>query len=181
MEDIRKHTSLIQLRNQFFYVFGIVPLEYYGVVGDGITDNRLQLQQAINDAIVNNIKYIFVPKGEFYYSNSLRDADQIIWIGNSVEAYIEGIDIRQFPDLWNESQAAVAGILPIGSVILYAGTTIPDGFLACDGSTLNREDYSSLFDIIGTPEEKADPTGTTFVLPTATSTIARLQYIIRAR
>lgn len=181
MEDIRRHTSLIQLRNDFFYTFGIVPLEYYNVIGDGITDNRLQLQQAINDAIINKIKYIFVPKGEYYYSNSLRDAEQIIWVGNSAEAYIEGVEIKQFPDLWNESQANAAGLIPIGSVILYAGTTMPEGYLLCDGSTKSREEYSSLFEIIGTPEEKADPEGTTFTLPTATSTIDRLQYIIRAK
>lgn len=62
MSDIRRDMSVTQLKNMFFYTFGIVPLCYYNVVGDGVTDNRLQLQQAINDAVANGIKYIFVEK-----------------------------------------------------------------------------------------------------------------------
>lgn len=62
MSDIKRDMNITQLKNMFFYVFGIVPLSYYNVVGDGITDNRLQIQQAINDAVAENIKYIFVEK-----------------------------------------------------------------------------------------------------------------------
>ena len=57
-----------ELRDMFFYVFGIVPLQNYNVVGDGMTDNRLGIQQAIYDAISVGAKYIFVPKGNYYYS-----------------------------------------------------------------------------------------------------------------
>lgn len=109
MSDIHRDIQITQLKNMFFYTFGIVPLDYYNVVGDGITDNRLQIQQAINDAIANNIKYIFVTKGEYYYSNSLRDTDKVTFIGNSVETFIEGIEIMQFPD----NQVPVNGIILI--------------------------------------------------------------------
>lgn len=109
MSDIHRDIQITELKNMFFYTFGIIPLDYYKVVGDGITDNRLQIQQAINDAVTNNIKYIFVTKGEYYYSNSLRDADKVTFIGNSVEAFIEGIEIMQFPD--NQ--------VPVGGIILY--------------------------------------------------------------
>lgn len=51
-----------ELKNLFFYTFGIVPLQNYNVIGDGITDNRLGIQQAIYDAIEVGTKYIFVPK-----------------------------------------------------------------------------------------------------------------------
>lgn len=181
MEDIRKHTSLLQLKNMFFYTFGIIPLDYYNARGDGITDNRLQLQQAINDAITAGIKYIFVPKGEYYYSNNLNRKDEVIWIGNNADSSIAGVTIRQFPDLWNESQAIANSLNPIGTIVLHAGEAIPENYLECNGATLNRVEYSSLFEAIGTADEKSNIEGTTFVLPTATSTIARTKYIIRAR
>lgn len=62
MENLKTNTTLMQLKNTFFYTFGIIPFDYYNPIGDGITDNRKQLQQAIYDAISNNIKYVFVTK-----------------------------------------------------------------------------------------------------------------------
>lgn len=125
MSDIKRDIKITELKNMFFYTFGIVPLDYYNVVGDGLTDNRLQVQQAINDAVENNIKYIFVTKGEYYYSNELRDADKVTFIGNSKDAIIEGIEIMQFPD--NQ--------VPIGGVILYSGTDIPSNYEEVSGVT----------------------------------------------
>lgn len=62
MSDLKRDMNITELKNMFFYVFGIIPLSYYNVVGDGITDNRLHIQQAIGDAIANDIKYIYVEK-----------------------------------------------------------------------------------------------------------------------
>jgi len=119
VSNIISDIKVEELKNIFFYAFGIVPLDYYNVVGDGITDNRLQIQQAINDAVVNGIKYIFVTKGEYYYSNSLRDIDKVTFIGNSVQASIKEVNIMQFPD--NQ--------VPINGVILYDNTiTTPSNY-----------------------------------------------------
>ena len=107
-----------ELRDMFFYVFGIVPLQNYNVVGDAFTDNRLAIQQAIYDAIEVGAKYIFVPKGNYYYSNNLFKADQVIFIGNNADTYIKNIEIRQFPELWGESQATTPALVPIGGVVL---------------------------------------------------------------
>jgi microcystin-dependent protein len=52
----------------------------------------------------------------------------------------------------------------VGDIILYGGITIPTGFHVCDGSELSREDYSELFDIIGTTYGPGDGS-TTFNLP----------------
>jgi microcystin-dependent protein len=40
--------------------------------------------------------------------------------------------------------------LPCGSIVNYAGSTAPNGWLICDGSNRSRSTYSALFDIIGT-------------------------------
>ncbi|MGL5100563.1 MAG: phage tail protein, partial [Fusobacteriaceae bacterium] len=38
---------------------------------------------------------------------------------------------------------------PIGSIFAYGGSTIPAGFLLCDGRTIARADYPELYDLIG--------------------------------
>ena len=65
-----------ELKNLFFYTFGIVPLQNYGVIGDGMTDNRLKIQQAIYDAIEVGAKYIFVPQGEYFYDENKLELEQ---------------------------------------------------------------------------------------------------------
>lgn len=168
-----------ELKNLFFYTFGIVPLHYYNVVGDGITDNRKMLQQAIYDAIEVGAKYIFVPGGEYYYSNSLEKANEVIWIGNNVRATIEGIDIRQFPDIWSEAQSKTGAIIPIGGIILTATKNIPTNYLECNGQTINVADYSPLYYAITDNIPETLPT--IFNVPNLSTGTEGTKYIIRAK
>lgn len=180
MQNLMK---LEELKNLFFYTFGIVPLQYYNVVGDGMTDNRLNIQQAIYDAIEVGAKYIFVPKGEYYYSNNLFRADEVIFIGNSLDAKIENIEIRQFPDLWNEAQASSSAIVPLAGVVIYAGTgDIPTNYLECNGQAVTTTDYISLYgklNNIVVDEETELPE--TFNVPNLSTGQANTKYIIRAK
>jgi microcystin-dependent protein len=59
---------------------------------------------------------------------------------------------------------ATLGGNPIGSVIMFAGTTAPTGWLLCYGQAISRSTYSGLFAIIGTAYGVGDGT-TTFNLP----------------
>lgn len=53
---------------------------------------------------------------------------------------------------------------PIGSIICYAGSTAPDGWLFCDGSSLSKTVYADLYSVIGTTYgESGDHTS--FYLP----------------
>jgi microcystin-dependent protein len=52
----------------------------------------------------------------------------------------------------------------IGKIIAYTGSTIPEHFLACDGSAVSRTTYSALFSVIGTAYGAGDGS-TTFNLP----------------
>lgn len=45
---------------------------------------------------------------------------------------------------------------PVGSVISYAGTDIPKGWLECDGSSVSRVVYNPLFKSIGTTYGSVD-------------------------
>lgn len=53
---------------------------------------------------------------------------------------------------------------PVGSITAYTMSTSPDGWLICDGSEVNREVYSALFDVIGTTFGSGDNLST-FNLP----------------
>lgn len=54
--------------------------------------------------------------------------------------------------------------VPSGTVFLYAGSKAPEGFLVCDGSTVERLKFSDLFNVIGTTYGEGDGS-TTFNLP----------------
>lgn len=52
----------------------------------------------------------------------------------------------------------------VGEIKTYAGVTVPNGWLVCDGSAISRTDYPLLFDAIGTLWGAGDGS-TTFNLP----------------
>ena len=59
-----------------------------------------------------------------------------------------------------ESQIAA----PTGSVYTFAGSTVPTGWLKCNGALLSRTTYAALFSVIGTTYGAGDGS-TTFALP----------------
>src|SRR3546814_780559 len=52
-------------------------------------------------------------------------------------------------DLATVEQAASNGV-PLGSVVDFAGTTAPTGYLLCYGQAIGRSEYIDLFTAIGT-------------------------------
>lgn len=44
---------------------------------------------------------------------------------------------------------SIKSIIPVGTVFPFAGTTAPDGWMMCDGRSLNNVDYPELFAAIG--------------------------------
>ena len=58
---------------------------------------------------------------------------------------------------------------PAGTIISFAGDTVPDGYLLCDGSELSQTTYADLFANIGstwdTTAGVASPTAGNFRLP----------------
>lgn len=59
----------------------------------------------------------------------------------------------------------------IGSIYMYAGSTIPAGFLLCDGTSVSRSTYADLFAVIGTAFGVGDGS-TTFNLPNLSGKVA---------
>lgn len=72
-------------------------------------------------------------------------------------------------------------LVPIGTIMPYAGNTAPSGWLICDGADLGTNPtYQTLRDLIG---KKYDPTDTNFLLPNLTNALASglvaINYIIK--
>ena len=65
---------------------------------------------------------------------------------------------------WKET--ATTDILPTGTILPFAGSTIPTGFLACNGAAVSRTTYAALFAVIGTTYGVGNGS-TTFNLPKA--------------
>lgn len=60
--------------------------------------------------------------------------------------------------------AAVSVLMPTGSLLSYAGSSAPTGYLLCDGAAISRTTYSDLFGIIGLTYGAGDGS-TTFNIP----------------
>lgn len=56
------------------------------------------------------------------------------------------------------------GGIPTGTILDYAGSSAPSGYLMCDGSAVSRTTYAALFGVIGTTYGAGDGS-TTFNLP----------------
>lgn len=66
---------------------------------------------------------------------------------------------------------------PVGSMMVYAGSTAPTGWLLCDGSAVSRSTYSGLFAVISSNFGSGDGS-TTFNVPNPDGN-ANLKYIIK--
>lgn len=76
---------------------------------------------------------------------SAKVADSVVW---------ENVSGR--PDL--------SALIPPGTIIHYAGRTVPSGWLICNGANVSRTDYAALFAAIGTTYGAGDGSST-FNLP----------------
>lgn len=76
---------------------------------------------------------------------SAKVADSVVW---------ENVSGR--PDL--------SALIPPGTIIHYAGRTVPSGWLICNGANVSRTDYAALFSAIGTIYGAGNGS-TTFGLP----------------
>ena len=66
--------------------------------------------------------------------------------------------------LENSPSSASGEANPAGTVISYMASTVPTGYLECNGQAVSRTEYKSLFDVIGTTYGEGDKS-TTFNVP----------------
>ncbi len=56
---------------------------------------------------------------------------------------------RDSGSTWIELSSGVGNVVPIGTILPFAGTTAPTGYHLCDGTPLSRTTYSDLYAVIG--------------------------------
>ena len=100
------------------------------------------------------------------FSGSLTSSNPIVYPDNSTivatTAYVTTA-ISSIP--------VVSGTL-VGSIVNYAGNSVPTGYLLCNGTNISRTTYSALFTAIGTIYGIGDGS-TTFSIPNLVSKFVR--------
>ena len=106
-------------------VLTTTPVVFNGVTQDGTATFTTRISQT---AIT----------GQTAATSSL-DQDQLL-------IYRDGVGLRKISKSLMFNSVAT---IPIGSILPYAGSTAPNGFLFCDGAEVPRSTYSQLFNIVG--------------------------------
>lgn len=83
-----RNVTVRKYGSAFLEAFGMLPITYFGAVGDNFTDNYANLQVAIDESIKRGLRYLFVPNGIYYYSGNLLNLDKITFIGDALYATI---------------------------------------------------------------------------------------------
>ena len=80
--------------------------------------------------------------------------------------YIKGLSISNNALIYTKGNGTTGNVdlIPAGTMQMFAGNTIPAGWLLCDGSAISRTDYAKLFSAIGTIYGEGNGS-TTFNLP----------------
>lgn len=71
---------------------------------------------------------------------------------------------------WFDVEGSILKQVPTGLILPYGGSTAPEGFLLCNGATINRTTYANLFKAIGTTYGAGDGS-TTFKIPSASNIV----------
>lgn len=99
-----------------------------------------------------------------YYTGSMVKYSGILYV--SLAEDNTGKIPSSNPLYWKRGIGGENGGVPTGTILNFSGplTTVPAGYLYCDGTAINRTVYSDLFDIIGERYGAGNGT-TTFNLP----------------
>lgn len=73
-------------------------------------------------------------------------ADTIAERTSAAGVTVDGLLIKDS----NIGQAGGVGLAPVGSMTMYAGASVPSGWLLCDGQAVSRTTYAALFTAIST-------------------------------
>ena len=84
--------------------------------------------------------------------------------GKQLKKMIDDIEINGGSGGGSGTTTIINDALPIGSIVPYTSSTIPDNWFICEGQTISRTEYSELFEVIGTTYGTGDGR-TTFNLP----------------
>jgi len=127
----------------------------------------MQIIINIDDGLIARIKRTITrPRLAFALTIIVIFASALIFAATKPHTFTPGTTISssQVNENFDAAFDAVAKAVPPGTVMAYAASTIPEGYLLCDGSSVSRNTYANLFAAIGTTYGPGDGS-TTFNLP----------------
>lgn len=98
-------------------------------------------------------------------------ADQLIINKMTLEQF-KALPERDPAQVYVIIDAQPTGYIPIGTILPFGGTTLPDGFLWAQGAAVSRTTYAGLFAVYGTTYGAGDG-NSTFNLPNTTGAFLR--------
>ncbi len=110
----------------------------FSIVGDVTTNTSVSFNGTGSVVLDTEISPTFVSNKAFVSSVNENDLFLLSRPGNT-----------SFNKVTKSILLKGVGVVPIGSIMPYAGDTAPPGYLFCDGSEQSRTIYSELFNIIG--------------------------------
>jgi hypothetical protein len=141
----------------------IPPMEYFNAAFNRVDKSlAYQLQRGVGEwdkdleypigAVVSLNGIIYIAKSQNTNKNPVNEAT--IWDIVATQKWCDNLFAKK-----SELKDGV----PVGSYLLYSSNTnTPDGFLRCDGSALDKNTYSALFEVIGYTYGRS---GDKFLLP----------------
>lgn len=148
-------------RADFNGAFNLVSQHHFFLQNGGTETFRQSVSDAIGGYPLNSRLWFTNSNGESVIVRSLIQNNTYNF--NNDPSYIDGIH-------WVVDVESGA---PVGSLMPYAGTTPPDGWLICDGSEISRTTYARLFSVIGTTYGAGDG-NSSFNIPNEKMPLARI-------
>lgn len=167
LPDDAAATAGIASLQKLFQIINSTPLEAGGIAPDREDVNALfkylgdQIFYTQNGGIPSyNAAYDYIPgRVVLYTDNNLYKCIQANGAGSTVVAPTDST-------YWSRisTYADLVDPVPTGVVLPFGGSTVPEGFLLCNGAAISRTTYAKLFAAIGTLYGAGDG-ATTFNLP----------------
>jgi len=117
------------------------------------------LDGATGGSVVNNKAVIYSGAGDVAATTLTLGGTAITATGTELN-YVDGVT----SNIQTQLDTISGTTLPAGSLLPYAGSSAPSGFVLCYGQELNRTTYATLFGVIGTTYGTGDGS-TTFNVP----------------
>jgi hypothetical protein len=167
LPDDAAATAGIASLQKLFQIINSTPLEAGGIAPDREDVNALfkylgdQIFYTQNGGIPSyNAAYDYIPgRVVLYTDNNLYKCIQPNGANSTVVAPTDSTYWSRIP-----TYTDLPDPIPTGVILTFGGSTVPEGFLLCNGAAISRTTYAKLFAAIGTLYGAGDG-ATTFNLP----------------
>ena len=148
-------------------VTGLMTLGNYATSAAGLTQVGFRRYSSISGANgAYNLLMPLIADAKSPFNLTTNYTNFYLLLGVTDGTIMTKVDKRGILDLSAilNAHSGGGGSCPVGTVQAYAGNTVPNGWLLCDGSAVSRTDYADLYAVIGDTYGAGDGTST-FNLP----------------